>query len=43
VELLNAKWMDIDWDAGTLFVGLTKNGEPLLAPISDAAMARWLD
>ncbi len=39
-ELLKAKWVDIDWDMGTLFVGLTKNGEPLLAPISDAAMAR---
>lgn len=39
-ELLNAKWIDIDWDARTLFVGLTKNGEPLLAPISDAALAR---
>ena len=25
---------------GTLFIGLTKNGEPLLAPISDAAMDR---
>src|ERR1700730_6405569 len=23
-ELLNAKWTDIDWDMGTLFVGLTK-------------------
>lgn len=32
--------VDIDWDMGTLFVGLTKNGEPLLAPISDAAMER---
>jgi integrase len=39
-ELLKAKWVDVDWDAGTLFVGLTKNGEPLLAPISDAAIAR---
>lgn len=39
-ELLKAKWVDIDWDMGTLFVGLTKNGEPLLAPISDAAMER---
>lgn len=39
-ELLNAKWADIDWDMGTLFVGLTKNGEPLLAPLSEAAMAR---
>jgi integrase len=39
-ELLNAKWADIDWDIGTLFVGLTKNGEPLLAPLSDAALAR---
>ncbi len=40
IELLKAKWNDIDWDMGTLFVGLTKNGEPLLAPLSDAAMAR---
>ena len=40
-ELLKAKWVDIDWDIGTLFIGLTKNGEPLLAPISDAAMARF--
>jgi hypothetical protein len=39
-ELLKAKWADIDWDMGTLFVGLIKNGEPLLAPISDAAMDR---
>jgi integrase len=39
-ELLKAKWEDIDWDMGTLFIGLTKNGEPLLAPISDAAMER---
>jgi integrase len=39
-ELLNAKWSDIDWDMGTLFIGLTKNGEPLLAPLSDAALAR---
>jgi integrase len=38
-ELLNAKWTDIDWDMGTLFIGLTKNGEPLLAPLSDAALA----
>lgn len=39
-ELLKAKWEDIDWDMGTLFIGLTKNGEPLLAPISEAAMDR---
>jgi integrase len=39
-ELLKAQWDDIDWDMGTLFIGLTKNGEPLLAPISDAAMER---
>lgn len=39
-ELLKAKWVDVDWDMGTLFIGLTKNGEPLLAPISEAAMAR---
>jgi integrase len=38
-ELLNAKWTDIDWNMGTLFVGLTKNGEPLLAPLSDAVLA----
>jgi integrase len=40
IELLKAKWTDIDWDMGTLFVGLTKNGEPLLAPLGDAAMER---
>lgn len=39
-ELLKAKWADIDWDMGTLFIGLTKNGDPLLAPLSDAAIAR---
>jgi integrase len=39
-ELLGAKWADIDWDQGTLFVGLTKNGEPLLAPVSDATLTR---
>jgi integrase len=39
-ELLKAKWIDVDWDVGTLFIGLTKNGEPLLAPLSDAAIVR---
>ena len=39
-ELLKAKWEDTDWDMGTLFIGPTKNGEPLLAPISDAAVDR---
>jgi integrase len=39
-ELRHAKWEDIDWDMGTLFIGLTKNGEPLLAPLSDAAIDR---
>ena len=39
-ELLKAKWEDIEWDMGTLFIGLTESGEPLLAPISDAAMDR---
>lgn len=39
-ELLRAKWDDIDYAMGTLFIGLTKNGEPLLAPLSDAALAR---
>lgn len=39
-ELLKAKWTDIDWDNGTLFIGLTKNGDPLLTPLSDAAITR---
>lgn len=39
-ELLNAKWSDIDWDMGTLFLGSTKNGESLLAPLGDAAKQR---
>jgi integrase len=39
-ELLNAKWSDIDWDLRTLYIGKTKNGEPVLAPLSHAAIAR---
>ena len=39
-ELLRAKWSDVDWDFRTLFVGLTKSGEPVLAPLSDAAIER---
>ena len=39
-EVLKSKWEHVDWDQGTLFIGLTKNGEPLLAPLSDAALAR---
>lgn len=39
-ELLKAKWTDIDWENGTLFIGLTKNGDPLRAPLSDAAITR---
>jgi integrase len=39
-ELLKSKWTDVDWDFRTLFVGLTKNGEPVLAPLSDAAVLR---
>lgn len=39
-ELLTAQWADVDWDAGTLFIGMTKNGEPLLTPLSAAAIDR---
>ena len=39
-ELLRAKWEHIDWDATTLFIGFTKNGDPLLAPLSLAAIER---
>lgn len=39
-ELLRAKWEHVDWDMGTLFIKLTKNGEPLLAPLSDVALQR---
>lgn len=39
-ELLRAKWSDIDWQARTLYVGTTKNGEPVLAPLSRAAITR---
>jgi integrase len=39
-EILAAKWVDIDWDNKTLYVGKTKNGEPVLAPLSRAAIAR---
>jgi len=39
-EVLKATWDNVDWDMGTLFIGLTKNGEPLLAPLSDLALER---
>jgi integrase len=38
-ELLRSKWQDVDWDFRTLYVGKTKNGEPVLAPLSDAAIS----
>jgi hypothetical protein len=37
-ELLHAKWSDIDWDLRTLYIGKTKNSEPVLAPLSHAAI-----
>ena len=39
-ELLKARWSDVDWSGQTLFVGRTKNGEPVLAPLSPAAIER---
>jgi integrase len=39
-ELLQARWSDVDWDQRTLSLGRTKNGEPLLAPLSLAAIER---
>ena len=39
-EILTAKWSDVDWDNGTLYIGETKNGEPVLTPLSQAAIAR---
>ncbi len=39
-ELLHAKWNDIDWEQRTLYVGKTKNGDPVLAPLSRAALDR---
>jgi len=39
-ELLRAQWSDVDWDQRTLAIGRTKNGEPLLAPLSLAAIER---
>jgi integrase len=39
-EILAAKWDDINWQDRTLFVGKTKNGEPVLAPLSQAAITR---
>jgi integrase len=39
-ELLKSKWSDIDWDQRTLYIGQTKNGEPVLAPLSLAAIER---
>jgi integrase len=39
-ELLRAKWCDVDWHDRTLHVGQTKNGDPVLAPLSHAAVSR---
>ncbi len=39
-EILAARWSDVDWDNGTLYIGETKNGEPVLTPLSRAAIAR---
>jgi integrase len=39
-EILAAKWSDVDWDNGTLYIGNTKNGDPVLTPLSRAAIAR---
>lgn len=39
IELLRAKRSDIDWQGRTLFIGYTKNGEPILVPLSDVALA----
>jgi integrase len=39
-EILAAKWADIDWDNQTLYIGKTKNGEPVLTPLGRAAITR---
>lgn len=39
IELLKAKRADIDWRGRTLFIGYTKNGEAILVPLSDTAVA----
>jgi integrase len=39
-EILAAKWADIDWDNKTLYIGKTKNGEPVLTPLGRAAISR---
>jgi integrase len=37
-ELCRLKWSDIDFDARTLRLGMTKNGRPHILPLSDAAI-----
>lgn len=37
-ELLNAKWVDIDWHERTLFIGLTRTGSRCLR---QSVMPRW--
>lgn len=39
-EILAAKWADVDWDNKTLYIGKTKNGDPVLTSLSRAAIAR---
>jgi integrase len=38
-EILAAKWADVDWDNKTLFIGKTKNREPVLTPLSRAGQS----
>ena len=36
-EILNMRWEDIDWDAGTLFIPQTKTGVPRTIPLTPPA------
>jgi integrase len=37
-ELLQGQWVDVDWDARTLTIHMTKNGDPRTIPLSPAAL-----
>ena len=38
-SILEARGRDLDWKAGTLFVGKAKNGDPIVAPLLPGTMA----
>lgn len=37
-EIVNMRWADIEWEAGTLYIPVTKNGHPRTIPLTGMAL-----